>query len=203
MIRRNKFYSNISQKLKNATGKRKRLIFFRFFNTHQRDFCNKSFIASKNSSYIFHLSSTQLLIFYLSHQLFVNNYPFSNTLPTTNSKVQLYTPYKHSNPFDKSNSNEINKTFQEIGVNISINQRSIKLQSSAPAPTNTIAGKSFGPKAKPIVTEVPVLGFGIKSNYNPVTWLQLLTKFSSFEINNIDYNINDSSWNYEGVFYVL
>lgn len=46
--------------------------------------------------------------------LFVNNYPFSNTLPTTNSKIQLYTPYKHSNPFDKSNSNEINKTFQKL-----------------------------------------------------------------------------------------
>ena len=62
---------------------------------------------------------------------------------------------------------------------------------------------AMGPKGKPVETEIKVLNFKLKSEYNPVTWLQFLTKFSSFEINNINYEINSSSWNYEGVFYVL
>ena len=50
---------------------------------------------------------------------------------------------------------------------------------------------------------IEVLNFKIESEYTPMIWLEFLTKFSSFEINNINYEINSSSWNYEGVFYVL
>ena len=58
-------------------------------------------------------------------------------------------------------------------------------------------------KGNNITNEIQVLTFKLKSEYNPQIWLQLLTKFSSFEINNIEYGINNNSWNYEGVFYVL
>lgn len=109
---------------------------------------------------------------------------------------------------------EINKLFQEIGVKISLSKKTIKLSQSA---NKSKAGKGSigakGPKGPPApkggrgkgaqTLDIQALGFKINSQYNPLTWLQLLTKFSSFEINNIEYNINNSSWAYEGVFYVL
>ncbi len=101
---------------------------------------------------------------------------------------------------------ELNKLFQEMGIDISLSVKTIKLQ--APKPVANAKGPMMkkGPaakKGKPQETEIKVLNFKLKSEYNPVTWLQFLTKFSSFQINNIEYNKNSSTWSYEGVFYVL
>ena len=93
---------------------------------------------------------------------------------------------------------KINKLFQEIGVKISLRTQKIKINQSAPKPAGP-----FALKKSVASIEVDALGFSINSQYNPLIWLQLLTKFSSFEINNIEYNINNSSWAYKGVFYVL
>ena len=107
---------------------------------------------------------------------------------------------------------EINKQFQEMGISINLTTKIVKLRAPAAAagPKGPMAKgpkpkgpMAMGPKGKPAETEIKVLSFKLKSEYNPVTWLKFLTKFSSFEINNINYEINSSSWNYEGVFYVL
>jgi hypothetical protein len=109
---------------------------------------------------------------------------------------------------------EINKVFQEIGVNISLSKKTIKLNagSGGSKARNGPAGAKMakgpiapnGGKGKNAqIVNIQALGFKLSSEYNPLTWLQLLTKFSSFEINNIVYNKKNNSWAYEGVFYVL
>ena len=103
---------------------------------------------------------------------------------------------------------ELNKQFQEMGLKVTLGKKTITLQAPKNA-TPAVKGKGPGPKGppgkkgKPATTTIQVLTFKMKSEYNPLTWLKFLTKFSSFEVNNIEYEINNSSWNYEGVFYVL
>ena len=84
-----------------------------------------------------------------------------------------------------------------------LGKKVIKLQAPKAAPANGPMKKGPMKKGNNITNEIQVLTFKLKSEYNPQIWLQLLTKFSSFEINNIEYGINNNSWNYEGVFYVL
>ena len=102
---------------------------------------------------------------------------------------------------------ELNKQFQEMGIKITLSEKNIKLKAPnvATKDKNPMLKGPFakGPKAKLPEESINVLTFKLKSEYNPVTWLQFLTKFSSFQINNIEYEIKSSSWNYEGVFYVL
>ena len=109
---------------------------------------------------------------------------------------------------------EINKVFQEIGVKISLTKKIIKLNAGSggskagKGPAGAKGAKGLpaakgGRDKKAQTLEIQALGFKLNSQYNPLTWLQLLTKFSSFEINNIEYNKNNNSWAYEGVFYVL
>lgn len=98
---------------------------------------------------------------------------------------------------------ELNKMFQEIGIKVSFGVQSIKLEAQKEIDAKGPKKKGPPQMAKAIAKEIQVLTFKVKSGYNPTTWLQLLTKFSSFEIKNIEYTTKDSSWNYEGVFYVL
>lgn len=106
---------------------------------------------------------------------------------------------------------ELNKAFQELGIKVSLGKKMIKLQApkrasqtGKPSPMAKKGPLGKGGKGgKAVTMEIPVLTFKIKSEYNPVTWLKFLTKFSSFEINNIEYATNSSTWDYEGVFYVL
>ena len=94
---------------------------------------------------------------------------------------------------------ELNKIFQELGVDVKLNKKILKL--SAPKQAQT---KTFGKGGQnPISKEITTLTFSIKSEYTPLLWMKFLTKFSSFEIKNITYELKSSSWIYEGVFYVL
>lgn len=45
--------------------------------------------------------------------------------------------------------------------------------------------------------------FKFSSNYNPLVWIDLLTKFSALKINLIKYNPDTSVWDYEGAIYAL
>lgn len=45
--------------------------------------------------------------------------------------------------------------------------------------------------------------FSFNSNHDPLQWNDLLMKFSGLKINNIKYDINNHTWNYEGAIYVL
>ncbi len=77
---------------------------------------------------------------------------------------------------------ELNDTFQAIGVPISLSADSIK--------------SSTG-------TAYRMIKFSLNSEYNPLTWVELLTKYSGLEIKLITYSPNDKTWHYEGTIYVL
>ena len=94
---------------------------------------------------------------------------------------------------------ELNKIFQELGITVNFSKKIIKLRAEQQAQAKTF-GKS-GPKI--VTKDIETLGFKVKSEYTPLLWVKFLTKFSSFEIKNIEYEIKDKSWIYEGVFYVL
>lgn len=98
---------------------------------------------------------------------------------------------------------ELNKLFQEMGIKITFGLQTIKLEAQRGPEAQSPMRKGPPQKAASVVKEIQVITFKVSSGYNPTTWLQLLTKFSSFEIKNIEYTTKDSSWNYEGVFYVL
>ncbi len=78
--------------------------------------------------------------------------------------------------------NEINDTFQSIGYPISMSVSSI----------TSDRGTIFR-----------MLQIRISSQYNPLTWIEMLTKYSGLEIKTITYDPNSKTWNYEGVIYVL
>ncbi|MBQ9732384.1 MAG: type 4b pilus protein PilO2 [Alphaproteobacteria bacterium] len=78
--------------------------------------------------------------------------------------------------------NELNDKFQAIGVAISLSSDTEK----------TPAGKMYRR-----------LNFSLKSEYNPLTWIEMLTKYSGLRIKMITYYPNDKTWQYEGAIYVL
>ena len=97
---------------------------------------------------------------------------------------------------------EIIKTFQEMGINIQLSTQKIQVKNpNANVPTGGLPLK--GRPTVPQFIEYPVLAFKIQSEYTPVVWAKFLTKFSSFSVTTVVYNVNNNSWNYEGVFYVL
>lgn len=77
---------------------------------------------------------------------------------------------------------ELNDTFQAIGVPIALSTDSTK--------------SSTG-------TAYRMIRFSLNSEYNPQTWMELLTKYSGLEIKLITYSPNDKIWHYEGTIYVL
>ncbi|MBE6445398.1 MAG: hypothetical protein E7019_05055 [Alphaproteobacteria bacterium] len=82
--------------------------------------------------------------------------------------------------------NELNDKFQSLGLNISISSGEVKSSNS----------KSTGKSYKYLV-------FSFNSEYNPITWIELLTKYSGLEIRVIRYSPSDRTWHYEGAIYVL
>ena len=78
--------------------------------------------------------------------------------------------------------NEFNDTFQAIGVPISLSKETFK----------SSTGKMYN-----------MLRFSLNSEYNPLTWLNLLTKYSGLDIKIITYSPSTKVWHYEGTIYVL
>ena len=76
----------------------------------------------------------------------------------------------------------INDLFQSIGQPITL--------------TNTTYTSPNG-------TVYRMIGFKFTSQQNPITWSNLLTKFSGLEIKSIIYRIDQKTWEYEGTIYVL
>lgn len=102
----------------------------------------------------------------------------SATLQTPKAEEQLNPPQKTLMDLQ----DELNDTFQAIGVNIALSIGSV--QSSTGATYRT-------------------LQFSLNSEYNPQTWIELLTKYSGLEIKLITYSPQDKLWHYEGAIYVL
>ena len=78
--------------------------------------------------------------------------------------------------------NEINDKFQALGLQISLSSDTEK----------TPAGKVYRR-----------LNFSLRSEHNPLTWIEILTKYSGLRIKMITYHTNDKTWQYEGAIYVL
>lgn len=46
-----------------------------------------------------------------------------------------------------------------------------------------------------------MMNFNITSNNDPLTWIDLLMKFSGLTVNTVTYDINSANWTYKGVIY--
>lgn len=52
-------------------------------------------------------------------------------------------------------------------------------------------------------TSYGILGYRITSNNDPLTWMELLMRFSGLSVNTIKYDVNRRIWQYEGEIYEL
>lgn len=107
-----------------------------------------------------------------------NGSSLSATLALDKAEEQLSPPQKRAIELR----DELNDTFQSIGVPIALSTETTK------SSTGTI---------------YQMIKFSLNSEYNPLTWLDLLTKYSGLEIKLITYSPNDKIWHYEGTIYVL
>ena len=48
-----------------------------------------------------------------------------------------------------------------------------------------------------------IMSFGITSQYDPLTWIELLMKFSGLSVKEITYDVNSGTWTYKGEIYEL
>lgn len=102
----------------------------------------------------------------------------SATLSLPRAEEQLNPPQKNLMELQ----NELNDLFQSIGVKISLSIGSAK----------SSTGMAYR-----------TLQFSLDSEYNPQTWVELLTKYSGLEIKLITYSPQSKNWHYEGMIYVL
>lgn len=102
----------------------------------------------------------------------------SATLSLPKAEEQLNPPQKTLIDLQ----NELNDTFQSIGVKISFSAGSAKSSTGMIYRT---------------------LQFSLDSEYNPQTWIELLTKYSGLEVKLITYSPQNKIWHYEGTIYVL
>ena len=102
----------------------------------------------------------------------------SATLSLPKAEEQLNPPQKTLMDLQ----DELNDTFQSIGVKISFSNGS----------TKSSTGNVYR-----------TLQFSLNSEYNPQTWIELLTKYSGVEIKLISYSPKTKIWHYEGIIYVL
>ncbi len=102
----------------------------------------------------------------------------SATLSLPKAEEQLNPPQKRLIDLQ----DELNDTFQAIGIKIAFSTGSAK--------------SSTGNIYK-------TLQFSLNSEYNPQTWIELLTKYSGLEIKLISYSPQNKIWHYEGTIYVL
>ena len=129
-------------------------------------------------------------------------YTFDTTGSSLTASLPLQTIETISSPPEKrlvDLRNEINNKFQALGLSISLSEENKKIGGAAPV------ARGKGPKAAPKVVPVTIkaLRFSFTSNYNPLTWADLLTKYSGLEIRLITYSPASDSWHYEGAIYVL
>ena len=129
-------------------------------------------------------------------------YTFDATGSSLSASLSLKTIETLSSPPEKKLvdlRNEINNKFQALGLSISLSEENKKVGGAAPA------ARGKGPKAAPRAAPVTIkaLRFSFSSNYNPLTWADLLTKYSGLEIRLITYSPASDSWHYEGAIYVL
>ena len=88
--------------------------------------------------------------------------------------------------------NIINDLFQSLDLQISLTdtQETVQIPAANPSdPPRTIVYK--------------MIGFSFTVNQNPITWMEVLTKFSGLVINSIKYDTINGLWSYEGAIYVL
>ncbi len=127
-------------------------------------------------------------------------YSFDNTGTSLSASLGLKPIEKLSSPPEvrlMDLRNALNDKFQSLGLPINLAEEVIR--SSAPA-----APMGKGPAAvPPQQTSAIILRFSFDSVYNPLTWLDLLTKYSGLEFKLITYNPTGETWHYEGAFYVL
>ena len=131
------------------------------------------------------------------------DYTFDATGSSLSASLPLKTIEIISSPPEKEIidlRNEINNKFQSLGLSISLAEEE---KSASPLVSTGFMKK--GPRAAPVATEATfkALRFSFNSNYNPITWIDLLTKYSGLEIRLITYSPASDSWHYEGAIYVL
>lgn len=102
----------------------------------------------------------------------------SATLTLPKAQEQLSPPQKTFANLQ----NELNDTFQSIGVRIGLSTDTAKSSTGA---------------------AYRMIKFSLDSEYNPQTWVDLLTKYSGLEIKVISYSPATKIWHYEGTIYVL
>ena len=66
-------------------------------------------------------------------------------------------------------------------------------------------GIALTPKkwTSPRGTQYELMEFSISSNNDPLTWMDLLMKFSGLTINTVTYDINSANWTFKGEIYEL
>lgn len=114
-----------------------------------------------------------------------------NTLIASTS----YNPHVMKSPpaySDIELKNIINDLFQSLDLHITLTDRQEVMQVPSANPNNP-----------PRTVVYKMVGFSFTVNQNPMTWLDVLTKFSGLVINNIKYDTNNGSWSYEGAIYAL
>lgn len=99
--------------------------------------------------------------------------------------------------------NEINNQFQSLGLKINLSEETIRVNPPTPA-----GGAPMGKGPKAAAKQAPgqtfrALKFTLDSPHNPLTWINLLIKYSGLEIRMVTYSPTTESWHYEGVIYVL
>lgn len=64
---------------------------------------------------------------------------------------------------------------------------------------------ALSPKSwvSPRGTKYELMEFSIQSNNDPLTWIQLLMKFSGLTVNTVTYDINSANWTFKGEIYEL
>ncbi|MBR1605357.1 MAG: type 4b pilus protein PilO2 [Alphaproteobacteria bacterium] len=88
--------------------------------------------------------------------------------------------------------NIINDLFQSLDLSISLSDQQ-----------ETVQVPAANPNDPPKTIIYKQVGFSFTVNQNPMTWMDVLTKFSGLVINSIKYDTDSGSWSYEGVIYVL
>lgn len=93
--------------------------------------------------------------------------------------------------------NTLNNEFQSLGLPIVLTEEVTK----GNAPAAATAGR--GPRAPLAAASFKAIKFSFDSTYNPLTWMNLLTKYSGLEFRMITYSPTGQVWHYEGAIYVL
>ncbi len=118
-------------------------------------------------------------------QLPFSGFSFSGDGKLLSATLPMTPGEEISSPPEKSMvdlQNKLNDEFQSLGLDISL---SVEMETSA-------TGKIYRK-----------LKFSFSSDYNPTTWIEMLTKYSGLKINIISYSPNENKWHYEGAIYVL